>query len=125
MKAQRITQHVNEVVAIDLVSGNHIVGRIKAVTEDTLVVSRPAQFVMMPGGNPGQVQVGVIGYGQPHFNPPDEMEVRLSHIITIFPLRKDQVAGYTQATSGIALAPGGALDALPSMDAILKRARGE
>lgn len=125
MKAQRVTQHVNEIVALDLVSGNQIVGRLKSVTEDTLVISRPAQFVMMPGGQPGQIQVGVIRYGQPHFDPPEEMEVRLSHVITIFSLRQDQIAGYTQATSGITMAPGGALGALPSMDAILKRARGE
>lgn len=124
MRSDDLKKFTNEVVILDLVSGAQVTTLLKDITLDGYaVVGKLMIFQVVPEphnpmipphpeSNPIENKVKNGMYGFPLIEPKDDTEIDLNHIVMAHPAQRDMEAVYTRVTSGIEIAPAGALSAL-------------
>lgn len=124
MRSDDLKKFVKEVVILDLVSGAQVTTMLKEVTLDGYalvgklmifqVVPEPHNPMIPPHpeSNPIENKVKNGMYGFPLIEPKDETPIDINHIVMAHPAHLDMEAVYTRVTSGIEIAPAGAINAL-------------
>jgi hypothetical protein len=124
MRSADLQKHVGDVVILDLVSGAQVTTRLKEITIDGFatvgklmifqVVPEPHNPMLPPHPetNPIEHKVKNGMYGFPLIETPDTTDLDVNHIVMAHPAQRDMEAVYQRVTSGIELAPAGALSAL-------------
>ncbi len=124
MRSDDLRKHVGDVVILDLVSGAQVTTRLKEITIDGYatvgklmifqVVPEPKNPMLPPHPetNPIEHHVKNGMYGFPLVETQDATDIDLNHIVMVHPSQRDMEAVYQRVTSGIELAPAGAINAL-------------
>jgi len=124
MRSDDLKKHVGDVVILDLVSGAQVTTHLKEVTLDGYatvgklmifqVVPEPHNPMLPPHpeSNPIEHKVKNGMYGFPLIEIDDSTDLDINHIVMVHPAQRDMEAVYQRVTTGIEIAPAGALSAL-------------
>lgn len=124
MRSDDLKKHVGDVVILDLVSGAQVTTRLKEITIDGYatvgklmifqVVPEPHNPMLPPHpeSNPIEHKVKNGMYGFPLIEIDDSTDLDINHIVMVHPAQRDMEAVYQRVTTGIEIAPAGALSAL-------------
>ena len=124
MRSDDLRKHVGDVVILDLVSGAQVTTHLKEVTLDGYatvgklmifqVVPEPHNPMLPPHpeSNPIEHKVKNGMYGFPLIEIDDSTDLDINHIVMVHPAQRDMEAVYQRVTTGIEIAPAGALSAL-------------
>lgn len=91
----------NDVVAITLIGGNEIIGKLSEITEDFIYLQRPCRLVLHMDQSSGEQ---ALAFAPVMMSIDEKTTVRFNRTsISVFAVqpRPDIVDGYTQATSPI------------------------
>ncbi len=124
MRSDDLKKHVGDVVILDLVSGAQVTTHLKEVTLDGYAtvgklmifqVVPEAHNPMLPphpDSNPIEHKVKNGMYGFPLVETKDSNDIDIDHIVMVHPTQRDMESVYQRVTTGIEIAPAGALNAL-------------
>lgn len=124
MRSDDLKKHVGDVVILDLVSGAQVTTHLKEITLDGYatvgklmifqVVPEPRNPMIPPHpeSNPIENKVKNGMYGFPLVETSDSTDIDVNHIVMVHPTQRDMEAVYQRVTTGIEIAPAGALNQL-------------
>lgn len=124
MRSDDLKKHVGDVVILDLVSGAQVTTHLKDITLDGFatvgklmifqVVPEPHNPMIPPHpeSNPIENKVKNGMYGFPLIETKEETDIDVNHIVMAHPTQRDMEAVYQRVTTGIEIAPAGAISAL-------------
>ncbi len=132
MRLEDLKKHVGEVVILDLINSGQVTTELKEIkTEESdtqgvknwvtvgkllifqvQIEPRDPRQTLHPEHNPIEHKVRNGSYGFPLFEIEDETVLDLDHILMAHKCHADMVKVYMHVTTGIEIAPAGALNAL-------------
>lgn len=97
---------MSNVIAIHLVSGQTVLGRVhKSTNLDSVWVAKPMSLVVQPGGSQGQLAVSMMPFLTNGVFPVlEEFEFEQQHILMVREVPTQLEKLYNEMTSGITIA---------------------
>lgn len=96
---------VNDIVCLKTIWGEEVIAKCVELTDTHIHVSKPATFVMMGGDDPrtgGRAGLGFLPF-MLGLEENSKVKIEMSKVFSIGRARKDVVASYIQATTGLAV----------------------